>query len=93
MYTVILLDENDLDVLKLNTKFYKKAIDTFDKWVKEEAFDREYIALWKNDDLLMDIHISKKTDWRLGDVFMDVNDDYKPLAINARKYKRHNNYA
>ena len=90
MYTVALIAREGYEIKSTNEKSISTALETFILWLKKDAFNGEMMLLWDNDNLMKQIDVRKKTDWRMGEVFQDVNDD--TLSKDARKYHKRIGY-
>jgi len=86
MYTVALIAREGYEIKSITEKSISIALNTFLSWLKNDAFNGETMLLWDNDNLMKQIDVRKKTDWRMGEVFQDVSDD--TFSKDARKYLR-----
>lgn len=86
MYKVVLLAKENYEINSIEVKGLEPAAQIFECWLKEDAFDGETMLLWDNDNLMKQINVRKKTDWRNGEAFHDVNDIN--FSRDARKYFR-----
>lgn len=86
MYTVALIAKEGYEIKSITEKSLALASHVFEVWLKDDAFDGEMMLLWDNDNLIKQINVRKKTDWRMGETFQDVNDEM--YSKDARKYHR-----
>jgi len=76
MYKVQLLAKEDYEIKSIEDKSLLQAVNVFDGWLKEDAFDGEVLLLWDNDNLIKKINVRKKSDWRHGETYNDIVDGF-----------------
>ena len=80
MYKVQLLAKEDYEIKSIEDKSLLQAVNVFDGWLKEDAFDGEVLLLWDNDNLIKKINVRKKSDWRHGETYNDIVDGFTENA-------------
>ena len=86
MYKVQLLAKEDYEIKSIEDKSMLQAVNVFDVWLKEDAFDGEVLLLWDNDNLIKEINVRKKSDWRHGETYKDIDEEF--FKKDIRKWQK-----
>ena len=89
MYQLILLEScGQIELQKTENKSLAVISNIFEQWLKQDAFNGEMLILWDNDNLIKHLNICKKSDWRIGETYTNVNDEM--FSKDAKKYQKRN---
>lgn len=90
MYQVVLLDKDGLEVKEIETKSFLLSVNQFEEWLKQDAFDGETLLLWDNDNLVKELNVRKKSDFRHGESMFGIVDGFTEVYFkkDIRKWQK-----